>query len=880
VVTVPERWPFTGRTTELAFIERAMTTRAAAGVAIVGDPGVGKTRLARELVAAAGAGQTTEWVAGLGTVESIPFGAFAHLLTVPRPGAIDALSRYGGMITDIAGRAAGSPLLLVVDDAHLLDDASASLVYELALARAAFIVTTVRANERVPEPISALWREELIDRLELQHLSELDVGLLLERVLGVPVEPATLRRLWAATRGNAMLLHELVLDLLGSGALVAAGRTARLTAPLEVGPRLMEVIEARLRNVTAEERAVLETLAVGEPLGAAMLQRLALPRTVAGLERRGLLEVAGHDGELNVRLAHPLYSEALRTAIPRLAAQEIMRQLAEAVEATGMPRREDLMRVATWRLEARDGASPDLLIAAAWRAHSFLDHVTAERMARAAVEFGGSTAAEVALAEALIGQNRRREAEALLAPLDVLAVDQMTRARIGISRASNLFWGLGRAEEAFQVVRDVHQTLHAPALTNFLQAMEAMLLLFSGRTAEAVELASGPMATGSGPLTYALGSTVSGRTGTASEALDEALAEGRPDQWSFEVVQLQLARWWTFWLAGRIRESEAYAADALADAEARRSAEVAAYYSALLGYSLLLQGRHRSAARRLDVAAETMRRVDRWGLRNVVLGWRAQAAALAGDLEAAERSLNEARAATEPHNRLFSTLVPVAASWVLAARGHLSAAAAAAADAAATAADRGQHGFEMLALLDGVRFGAAGAVTPRLALLGGEVDGELARCAHVFGSALAAGDGGRLDAAAAAFDGAGATLFAAEAAVEAMFAHRRAGDRARAYAARRQAAELAGRCEGALTPMIARLGEEEADPLTGREREIAMLAATGLSSPQVAQSLGLSPRTVDNHLQQVYRKLGVSSRRELSLAFRPASGTAPASLGD
>src|SRR5215469_8500586 len=284
---MPERWPFTGRLTELAFIERAMAGPAAAGVAIVGDAGVGKTRLARELVAAAGRGRATEWVAGLGTVESIPFGAFAHLLSVPSPGAIDALSRYSGMIADIAGRAAGRPLLLVVDDAHLLDDASASLVYELALAGTAFVVATIRTSEPVPEPISALWREELVDRLELQHLSESDVGQLLERVLGLPVEGATLRRLWAATRGNALLLHELVLDLLGSGALLADGPAARLTAPLEVGPRLMEVVQARVRNVSAGERAVLEIVALGEPLGDAALYRLTSPETVEGLERRG-----------------------------------------------------------------------------------------------------------------------------------------------------------------------------------------------------------------------------------------------------------------------------------------------------------------------------------------------------------------------------------------------------------------------------------------------------------------------------------------------------------------------------------------------------------------------------------------------------------------
>jgi DNA-binding CsgD family transcriptional regulator len=52
--------------------------------------------------------------------------------------------------------------------------------------------------------------------------------------------------------------------------------------------------------------------------------------------------------------------------------------------------------------------------------------------------------------------------------------------------------------------------------------------------------------------------------------------------------------------------------------------------------------------------------------------------------------------------------------------------------------------------------------------------------------------------------------------------------------------------------------------LTAREREIAALAAGGLTSREVAERLVVSVRTVDNHLQRVYRKLGVSRRGELS----------------
>jgi non-specific serine/threonine protein kinase len=59
--------------------------------------------------------------------------------------------------------------------------------------------------------------------------------------------------------------------------------------------------------------------------------------------------------------------------------------------------------------------------------------------------------------------------------------------------------------------------------------------------------------------------------------------------------------------------------------------------------------------------------------------------------------------------------------------------------------------------------------------------------------------------------------------------------------------------------------EAAADPaaLTRSEREVARLAVRGLTSREVAERLVISPRTVDAHLASVYRKLGISSRRQL-----------------
>ena len=102
----------------------------------------------------------------------------------------------------------------------------------------------------------------------------------------------------------------------------------------------------------------------------------------------------------------------------------------------------------------------------------------------------------------------------------------------------------------------------------------------------------------------------------------------------------------------------------------------------------------------------------------------------------------------------------------------------------------------------------------------------------------------------------------AEAADAAAAAFRDAGREASARAAAARAAVLLDACEGARPPTL--VGGQAVEALTRREREIAVLAASGLSSRQIAERLVVSVRTVDNHLQRAYRKLGVSRRQDLA----------------
>lgn len=167
---------------------------------------------------------------------------------------------------------------------------------------------------------------------------------------------------------------------------------------------------------------------------------------------------------------------------------------------------------------------------------------------------------------------------------------------------------------------------------------------------------------------------------------------------------------------------------------------------------------------------------------------------------------------------------------------------------------------ELTVLHDAVRLGGAARVADRLSDLTAACEGPLAACCANHARAAADADGPTLEAAAREFERLGLILHAADTFAQASQSFDAAGRAASARAAAARATNLAARCDGARTPALARL---RAPGLTTRELEVATLAASGLSSKQVAERLVVSVRTVDNHMQSAYAKLGVAGRAEL-----------------
>src|SRR5262249_33891905 len=145
-----------------------------AGVLLAGPAGVGKTRLAMELLdVAAARGWRTAVVRANPSAATIPFGAFAPLLpATARSDADGQAHSLRAAAAAVAALAAETTLLLVVDDAHELDEPSAALLQLLAVAPEVFVVGTVRVHEHGMAPaITALWKDELLERVEVPTLS-------------------------------------------------------------------------------------------------------------------------------------------------------------------------------------------------------------------------------------------------------------------------------------------------------------------------------------------------------------------------------------------------------------------------------------------------------------------------------------------------------------------------------------------------------------------------------------------------------------------------------------------------------------------------------------------------------------------------------------
>jgi DNA-binding NarL/FixJ family response regulator/tetratricopeptide (TPR) repeat protein len=873
--TVPLQWPLVGRHEQVELFAATLDDPRAHGFVIHGVPGVGKTRLADHCLAVADArGRNVARATATERLGSVPLGALAHLMP---PGIGDERVDLVKVMAEVRPVlvAQGEPgrLVLFVDDLQLLDATSAALIGQLLDADLLFLLATVRAGTTLPAGLDAVWQRGRVRRVDLVDLDRPGVDTLMHLVLGGPVEQSTVNDMWNVSQGNPLFVRELVLGALDAGHLFTQHDVWRLVGPLITTPRLREVVEARLGNLHAEGMDALDRVAAWEPIGLATLEAAVGHDQLEQLDRAGLLTVHADGRRQQVTVSHPLYREILLARMPLLTRRRLLLDLADLIDGYGARRREDHIRSATARLEATGWADPELLVRAARLARVGHDFVQVERLAQAARVDGSTTELGLLLGEALHELGRFTEADAVLRHAESGADDDdPLLAPVVEILARNLMWGLMRDEEALAANGEARRRATDPAALEELALNEALLLAYSGHPADALAVIGGQAAPSNEratalraivevPSLIATGHALSAAAEAAERfeaaiGLDEQIAIPDP-------AVLVIHRIYALAEAGRIAHAIALASAAYEATPASAPPDGRMWLSHQLGRCNLLAGRPATARRWFSEALARCDAMNNTGPSRLVLSLLVVADVYLGDRDGSEQAA--ALLAARPPFSFTRPEQELGRAWASVAGGDLATARHVLLAAADQAASTGYRCCEAWALHDVARLGDPGAARDRLAVLAAECEGDLIAAYAVHAAAAASGDADGLVDAADRFERMGTGVLAAEAANEAAQAFQDRGDRRAATALKARASALVAACEGAHTPGVD--WDVAVTPLTPRERDIAMFAARGESSRSIAERLVVSVRTVDNHLQNVYTKLGISGRRQLAEAL-------------
>ncbi len=839
-------WPLTGRDEELRSIAAAIR-HGAAGIVVAGPAGVGKTRLAREALAVPmPRGRTVVWAHGSTAARPSPLGAFAGLLDLPPGGAAETIGR----VLDQLARQ--RPLVLAVDDAHLLDEHSAIVLHRVVVRRLAPVVVTLRAGEPAPDTVTSLWKDDHLPRLDLAPLGVTDATGLVARVLGGPVDSTSAQRLWTLTQGSPLFLRHLLTGEVAAGRFAVTSGIWRWTSEPAISPQLADLLEREIGGLAAGVQEVVDLVALAEPVAVQTLSELTSPADVEQAEGRGLVRV---DGPV-ARLAHPLYGEVRREVMGTLRARRLRGRVALTLDVAPDP-----IPKAVLTLDSDLSPDPVLFLQAAEAATRMYDLPLAERLARAAAAAGDPTA-RVVHAAALSWLSRGEEAEAILSDLAASAPDAGRHALVQLHRTGNFLFTMARPQEARLALAAAEAT---GALPLHVAGMSLALAVAAGELSPV--LTRGPallheelpddLARILVASAVAAAAAVTGDSGLLDEAatVGGLFADKVPTVIpgfglaDFEVLGHRLAgtpqRGQE--LAGRMR-----AASADLPGPARLMGLVVA------GHAALAEGRVRDAQIPLREAWAGLADSGhefRFRCRTLL----ATALAQAGQAAKATPFLAGIDARQHPAYRLYAPDDLLAHAWGAAAEGAIPEALGHAVAAAELARETSSPAYEVLSWQTAVQLGdATSALSQLQALVRLSPRAERA-LAHA--QAWADQDGEALVEAARAWDLLGDLVAAGDAAAQAADVHRRHGRQGSALSAAALAEKLSSR-SGARTPALALAVRPL--PLSAREREIASLAAQGLSNKHIAERLTLSVRTVEGHLYRANLKLGVSERSALA----------------
>jgi DNA-binding CsgD family transcriptional regulator/tetratricopeptide (TPR) repeat protein len=509
--------------------------RAAAGsvqvVAISGEGGIGKSRLAWEALRSAeargfrtlqsAAGRLQRDLSYAPIVEALrPLVAEAALvnglsdlarlfdgLSVPPlvalgdPG-LERTRMFEAVRALIERASTGMPVAILIDDVHWADPGTLALLHYvvrgLLRGRCLFLLT-YRADEfsdELRELLSALQRAETLTLVELAGLEAAEVEDLAEALLDGPA-PAALRDMLARRSGGVPLfVRAIILRLIETGALFrsSGGWVLGAGAAAEIPALVGTLLRGKIEVLPPAARQMMDLLAVSGGVAEHVLLDDVADHAVEGvteLRATGLVTEDTKEGSLSYRVVHPVLAEVAYDMLPLIVKRQLHAQLARAIER----RRPDEVRLLAAHVRAAgdqvDAAQAlDVLLAATRADITRLAGEEACASAAAGLDLARRLGRREAVdelagayAEACELAGRVEDAFSAWVAAAESAADPRARAR-RLVRGGVAAWDLGRFADAYKLLDTADRALSTVAVCAECIDVEEVRVRFAGRSGD------------------------------------------------------------------------------------------------------------------------------------------------------------------------------------------------------------------------------------------------------------------------------------------------------------------------------------------------------------------------------------------------------------
>ena len=370
------RWSGLARNADADRVRNALLAEDRMGVVITGDRGVGKTQVGRTAIAGFGPDVYTLQLRSSGPGSATPYGCLAFTLArLPQSSLGSPTAILHGITSLIRDDAAGRKCVILLDNAGALDELSTGVLLNLLQTRTARLVATAQRTTDLPPDFYWLITSGQLAEVRLANLTEVETLEVLKAALGHRVSSALASQLHQLVGGSPTLLQAVVSEQIERGNLVLSGSVWTLVDEVVLDGRtaLEDIVRARYARETPVARELIEVLSCARTLPLARLARMYSPGVIADMEDAGQIVVDRTDRHL-VSLGDRYLGDIVRNWLSverRLELRDKVpgHQQDELNELTV----EDLLAYAAWTHDCDAPLAPAHAVAAAGAAVKLFD---------------------------------------------------------------------------------------------------------------------------------------------------------------------------------------------------------------------------------------------------------------------------------------------------------------------------------------------------------------------------------------------------------------------------------------------------------------------------------------------------------------------------